>query len=44
MKKRHQKLPEEMLTEPDVLNLIERADSIRDKAIIALLWDIGARI
>lgn len=44
MKKRNKKLPEEMLTEPDVLNLIENADSIRDKAIIALLWDIGTRI
>lgn len=44
MKKRNPKLPEEMPTEPDVLNLIENADSIRDKAIIALLWDIGARI
>ena len=37
-------MPEEMPTEPDVLNLIENAYSIRDKAIIALLWDIGARI
>ncbi len=44
MKKRNKKLPEEMLTEPDVLNLIENADSIRDKVIIALLWDIGTRI
>lgn len=44
MKKKDQKLPEEMLTESDVLNLIENADNLRDKAIVALLWDIGARI
>lgn len=42
--KKDQKLPEEMLTESDVLNLIENAENLRDKAIIALLWDIGARI
>ncbi|WP_048158661.1 hypothetical protein [Methanosarcina sp. WWM596] len=41
--KKDQKLPEEMLTESDVLNLIENAENVRDKAIIALLWDIGAR-
>jgi site-specific recombinase XerD len=44
MKKKDQKLPEEMLNESDVLNLIENAENLRDKAIIALLWDIGARI
>src|SRR5664280_1102659 len=33
-----------MLTATDVLNLIENAERIRDKAIIAILWDIGARI
>jgi integrase len=44
MKKRNQKLPEEMLSESDVLYLIENAESIRDKAIVAILWDIGARI
>jgi len=33
-----------MLSEPDILNLIENAEHSRDKAIIALLWDIGARI
>lgn len=44
MKKRNKKLPEEMLTEIDVLNLIDNAESVRDKAIVALLWDIGARI
>lgn len=33
-----------MLSEADVLTLIEYAEYERDKAIIALLWDIGARI
>lgn len=44
IKKKDLKLPEEMLSESDVLNLIENAEHERDKAIIALLWDIGARI
>ena len=33
-----------MLSESDVLNLIKHAEHQRDKAIIALLWDVGARI
>jgi integrase len=33
-----------MLSESDVLKLLEYSEYIRDKAIIALLWDIGARI
>ncbi len=33
-----------MLTESEVLSLIENAENFRDKAIVALLWDIGARI
>ena len=33
-----------MLIESDVLKLIEYAKHQRDKAMIALLWDIGARI
>jgi integrase/recombinase XerD len=44
VKKKDQKLPEDMLSELDVLDLIEHAEHVRDKAIIALLWDIGARI
>ena len=44
VKKKDQKLPDDMLTEPDILTLIEYAEHMRDKAIIALLWDIGARI
>ncbi len=38
------KLPDELLTEEDVLALINQCRSPRDKAFIALLWDTGARI
>jgi integrase len=44
VKKKDQKLPDDMLSESDVLKLLEYSEYIRDKAIIALLWDIGARI
>ena len=44
LKKKDQKLPEEMLTESEILKLIENAEDVRDRAIVALLWDIGARI
>lgn len=44
VKKKDQKLPEDMLTELEILTLIEYAENERDKAMIALLWDIGARI
>jgi integrase/recombinase XerD len=37
VKKKDQKLPEDMLSESDVLNLIEQAEHQRDKAIVALL-------
>jgi len=33
-----------MLTELDILCLIEYAEHERDKAMITLLWDIGAII
>jgi len=38
------KLPEEMLTEEDVEKLIENAMNPRDKALVSLLWESGARI
>lgn len=38
------KLPDDMLTECEVVELIGAATNKRDKALIALLWDIGARI
>ena len=37
-------LPEDILSEDEVLRMIEAAKSDRDKAIIALLYDSGARI
>jgi integrase len=42
--RKDQKLPEEMLIEDDILKLIKCAKKKSDKAIIALLWDIGARV
>ena len=44
MKEAKQKLPEDILNEDDVKKLIESADTPRDKALIALLWDSGCRI
>lgn len=38
------KLPEEMLVEEDVEELIRNAMNTRDKAMISLLWETGARI
>jgi site-specific recombinase XerD len=38
------KLPEEMLSEEDVLKLITACKNQRDKTIIALLWDTGMRV
>jgi len=44
IKKKKQKAPEDILTENEILSLIDNATNKRDKALIALLWDIGARI
>jgi site-specific recombinase XerD len=44
LKDKNQKLPEEMITENEVKLMIDSSENKRDKAIIALLWDIGARI
>jgi len=44
LKDKNRKLPEEMLTEDEVQLMIDAATNKRDKAIIALLWDIGARV
>jgi len=38
------KLPEELLTQEEVKSLIKSAFNKRDKAMIALLWESGARI
>ncbi len=38
------KLPEDLLTEEEIIKMINAAPNTRDKAMIGLLWDIGARI
>lgn len=38
------KLPEEMLSEDDIEELLKCARNPRDKALISLLWETGARI
>ena len=42
--RKDRKLPEEMLIEEDILMMINCTEKKSDKAIIALLWDIGARV
>ena len=44
IKNRDKKLPEDMLTEDEIMKMINAASNTRDKAMISLLWDIGARI
>lgn len=44
VKRTRQKAPEDILTEAEIQALIDNASNNRDKALIALLWDIGARI
>jgi len=44
LKKSRKKLPEELLTESEVKRMIEATDIIRNKAIIALLYEGGLRI
>ncbi len=41
--KKNKLLPEDILTEDEVLKMIEAANNIRDKAIIGLLYDSGIR-
>lgn len=42
--KKKTKLPEELLTEKEVNKMIEKAYSIRDKALISALYESGCRI
>jgi len=44
LKENQKKLPEDMLTEEEILSLINTSQNIRDKALIALLFDSGCRI
>ncbi len=41
---RNRMLPQDLLSEADVLKLIESGRDIRDKALVALLFDTGMRI
>ncbi len=41
---RNKTLPEDVLTEDDVTDLIDSANNARDKALISILWETGARI
>lgn len=41
--KKNKLLPEDILTEDEVLRMIDAANNIRDKAIIGLLYDSGIR-
>ena len=41
--RRNEKLPEDMLTQQEVIKLINSAPQPRNKAIISLLWDTGIR-
>lgn len=40
----NQKLPEELLTEEEVLRMLDHCGSLRDKALVSFLWESGARI
>lgn len=44
MKNGMSRLPEDILTESDIKVLLESCQNIRDKAIVALLWDSGCRV
>lgn len=44
VKTRDKLLPEELLTEDEIKQMIESAKHPRDKALIAMLYDSGARI
>jgi len=40
----HKKLPEELLTEEEILKIIQKCGTLRDKALIATLAESGCRI
>jgi len=44
IKKSEEKIPDQLLTPEEVKKLVYSADNIRDKALIMLLYDSGARI
>jgi len=44
MKNRHSMLPEDLLTEEEVIALVAAAERSRDKALVAMIYDSGGRI
>ena len=40
----HKKLPEELLTEEEILKIIQKCGTLRDKALISLLAESGCRV
>ena len=44
MKNGNHKLPEELLTQDDVKKMVEAAKTLRDKALIAVLYESGCRV
>ncbi|MEM2751143.1 MAG: tyrosine-type recombinase/integrase, partial [Nitrososphaerales archaeon] len=44
LKMKDELLPEDLLTEDEVMKLVDKADSLRDKAFIITLYESGARI
>jgi len=42
--KKHSKLPEELLTEEEMLKIIQNCETIRDKTLVATLCESGARV
>ncbi len=44
IKSSERKLPSDLLNEDEIEKIIQSAGSLRDKAVIALLWDTGMRI
>ena len=44
LKKKHKKLPSDMLNVDDIMKMIEANTKPRDRAIIAAFWDSGGRV
>lgn len=44
VKMRNNKMPEELLNEVEVLNMIDHCQNLRDRAIISFLWESGCRV
>jgi integrase len=44
LKKRDQKIPEELLTEDEIKKMVSYADNARDRALVLLLYESGCRV